>query len=82
MLVGCPAFWLICFGFIICSGVFTYVVLDGRTGENMFTAVLAGAGFRSFGREGIGAAIHNKAISQGGEAGTGEPPISMREIFA
>jgi hypothetical protein len=78
MLIRCPAFWIFSGGLILVSGCFTVIAHPGATPEQGLAAALVGAGFRSFGREGLGAAVHNKALVQGG----GDDRITLRDILS
>jgi hypothetical protein len=76
-MIRSPEFWIFNIGLILSSGLFASIVHYGATTEHGPAVFLAGAGFRSFGREAIGAVVHNRAIVQGAS----EDQITFRDIL-
>ena len=76
VLIRCPLLWIFSGGLIVMSGVFAWITHNGQPSEHLLTVALAGAGFRSFGREGLGALVHNKKIEQGET-----PKVTLRDIL-
>ncbi len=62
---------------VVRPGLFALIVHYGATPEHGPAIFLAGAEFRSFGREAIGAVVHNQAIVQG----AAEDRITLRDIL-
>jgi hypothetical protein len=78
VVVRCPLLWLLSGGLIVASGIFAWIVHNGQPADHAITVVMAGAGFRSFGREGLGALVHNKKIEQGP---SDTQRVSLREVL-
>lgn len=78
LLVRSPLTWLFSGMLVIFSGIFTAIAWNGGEYGHALVVALTGAGFRSFGREGAGALVHNKALTQG-EA---SDPVTIRDILS
>jgi hypothetical protein len=77
-MIRCPEFWIFTLGLVVSAGLVTSIVHYGAAPEHGAAALLAGMGIRSFGREGLGAIVHNMPIVQGAS----EDRITLRDILA
>lgn len=66
LLIRCPLLWIFSGLLVVLSGLFAWIAHNGEPADHAITMMLAGAGFRSLGREGLGALVHNQGLVQGG----------------
>ena len=74
----CPLTWIFSAILVLFSGIFTTIAWNGEPYTHALVVALTGAGFRSFGREGLGALMHNKPPTQGGD----DQKITLRDILS